>query len=655
MPLDPPVLDDRRFEDLVAEARSLIPRYLPELTNYNESEPAIALLELFAWYTDLLLYRVNQVPDLHVVKFLRLLGIEPAPATPSRVDLTFATARVDLDVVVPAGTQAAGQGADGQPVVFELTEGFTAIGRPLTAVQTFDGSAYRDVTTANATAGQLLSPYGPYPKEGAAVLLGLGGPAPCTSAPVTLMCYTAPPAGVGFAQAGAADAPPPSMAAYEFYDGTSWQPLGVERDETSGFTRTGRIVVFGPGARAARAALGQVTTPLYWLRVRMASGAYERGPQLERIVTNTVPARAAVTVRDEVLGGSNGLPGQSPNRLSKVPVVALERPVTETTPTGPVTITGLRLEVDEGTGFRVWQQVDDLGAYGPDDLVYTLDPGSGQVSFGDGVHGAIPTANPALPASNIVARSWPAGGGTRTNLGAATVTTLQTVTPGIASVTNTLAASGGTDGETVTEAMVRAPAELRSKGRAVTADDFELAALEAGAARAFALPRVHPAYPGVEVPGSVTVLVVPDAPGNAPVPTPSTLAAVAKRLDAERLITTEVHVGPPRYRQVRAVADIVVQPDADPATVRALVSDALVGWLHPLRGGPLGQGWPFGGTLYSSDLFRVVLSVPGVQRIRDNQLLVELDGERQPFCRDVAIGAAELVEPLDPDLRVAYS
>ena len=84
MPLDPPVLDDRRFEDLVAEARSLIPRYLPELTNYNESEPAIALLELFAWYTDLLLYRVNQVPDLHVVKFLRLLGIEPAPATPSR-------------------------------------------------------------------------------------------------------------------------------------------------------------------------------------------------------------------------------------------------------------------------------------------------------------------------------------------------------------------------------------------------------------------------------------------------------------------------------------------------------------------------------------------------------------------------------------------
>ena len=191
----------------------------------------------------------------------------------------------------------------------------------------------------------------------------------------------------------------------------------------------------------------------------------------------------------------------------------------------------------------------------------------------------------------------------------------------------------------------------------MTAEDFELIAQDspANVARAHALPLVNPRLPGVEMPGAVTVLVVPDAPGNAPRATPATLAAVCAHLDRHRLITTEVFASCPTYRQVRVVADVVVLPDADPAQVRQALADALVTYLHPLRGGDDAQGWPFGGTIYSSALFRVVLGVPGVARIRDNQLTVELDEERQPFCRDVEIGTGELIEPLDPDLRVTYS
>jgi predicted phage baseplate assembly protein len=312
--------------------------------------------------------------------------------------------------------------------------------------------------------------------------------------------------------------------------------------------------------------------------------------------------------------------------------------------------------VDEGGGFAVWQEVDDLGGSGPDDLHYRLDRTTGQVWFGDGRHGAIPTANPALPASNIVARRWSSGGGARTNLGVATVTTLQTAVPNIASVTNTLPAVGGADEETVDAAKLRAPAELKAKDRAVTAEDFELLSMTAPAnvARACAMTRTHPDYPGVDVPGAVTVIVVPDAPGNSPTPVPATLAAVASWLDAHRLITTEVYTTAPVYRSVRVVADVVIAPAADLAGVRRGVADALIGWLHALTGGLDGQGWPFGGTIFASDLFRVVLTAPGVLRILDNQLTVELDQERQPFCRDVEIGPGELLCPLDPDLRVSY-
>jgi predicted phage baseplate assembly protein len=237
------------------------------------------------------------------------------------------------------------------------------------------------------------------------------------------------------------------------------------------------------------------------------------------------------------------------------------------------------------------------------------------------------------------------------------VTTLQTVAPGIASVTNARPASGGADPETVAEAKRRAPSALKARGRAVTAEDFETLTLEAPAAvkRANALPLHHPGFPDVQVPGAVTVVVVPNIPGNAPQPSEATLRLVCEYLNAHRLVTTEVFAVGPTYRQVRISGDIVARGDADLAAVRNAVAARLVQWLHPLTGGDDGDGWPFGGTIFASSLYRVALEVPGVDRIKDNQLLVDLDGDRQTFCRDVPINQGELLAPLDPDLRVTYA
>src|ERR1044071_3611511 len=74
--IPPPKLDDRTFNDIVDEAISMIPRYAPEWTNHNPSDPGITLIELAAWMTDLLIYRLNQVPDKNYVAFLNLLGFK---------------------------------------------------------------------------------------------------------------------------------------------------------------------------------------------------------------------------------------------------------------------------------------------------------------------------------------------------------------------------------------------------------------------------------------------------------------------------------------------------------------------------------------------------------------------------------------------------
>ena len=93
------------------------------------------------------------------------------------------------------------------------------------------------------------------------------------------------------------------------------------------------------------------------------------------------------------------------------------------------------------------------------------------------------------------------------------------------------------------QAKSRASLELKSRGRAVTTEDFEYFALQTPGVRvrrAHALPLVHPQYPGVQVPGVVTVIVVPDADIPNPSPGQRTIQAVCECLNQHRLLTTEV-------------------------------------------------------------------------------------------------------------------
>jgi hypothetical protein len=82
-----PSLDDRTFAGLVDEARALVPALAPAWTNHNPSDPGITLVELFAWLTEMLVYRVDQVPEAHVRAFLALLnGPDWTPAGPALDD-----------------------------------------------------------------------------------------------------------------------------------------------------------------------------------------------------------------------------------------------------------------------------------------------------------------------------------------------------------------------------------------------------------------------------------------------------------------------------------------------------------------------------------------------------------------------------------------
>lgn len=696
MPLIAPNLDDRRFAEIVAEARSLIPRYAPEWTDHNDSDPGITLIQLFAWLSEMLLFRMNRVPERNYIKFLQLIGVELKPAAPAHAELTFTLASPDLSTVyVPQGTRVGArppEPAPGgeptlalapppeEPLTFETERALVALGAALRKVQVFDGVNFLDETEDNQPGGRTFAPFGARAREGSALMLGFSSNNAFPSVEINLAVRV--PADPSRLAEESCDAPEakqraPATLVWEYWDGGGWSKLKVQADETRAFTRSGHVYLRGP-KDAKKARLGAFNKladeALYWLRCRLFASQYETAPQLDAVLTNTVRALAVTTVRDEPVGSSNGRPDQRlvvvgvpvfaatptavEERLRERAARELQAPDEAAREAADAALRerelrkGFLLEVNEGQGLKPWEEVENFYNSDPEDRHYVLNRTTGEVTFGDGERGRIPVAG----INNIVARLYRHGGGARGNVGPGAITDLQTGVAGVDEVSNHYAAEGGADEESVEDAKSRAPKELKARDRAVTVQDFEFLARQTPGVRvrrAHALALTHPQFDGVEVPGAITVVVVPDAAGPRPMPSESTLQAVCAYLNERRLLTTEVFVAPPRYREIRVEASVKARAVADAAKVRDEIEKALNTYLHPLTGGADGQGWPLGGDVLFSEVFRVVTQVEGVETLGDLRLVA--DGERYGRCENVEIEADRLVYSDGHDIEVTFA
>jgi predicted phage baseplate assembly protein len=640
-----PKIDNRRYQDIVAEARTRIPRYTPEWTDLNENDPGIALVELLAWMSDLLLYRLGKVPELNYLKFLELIGIELLPAEPASAEVTFPVlpGTTEPFVIVPMNTPVSAEApGDDRPIVFETERSLIALTAALASVQVFDGYAFTDVTLANTEAEDPYPPFGPAAADGAALLLGFEYNAPFPEVRLDLAVFFAAPRTPSTAvECGPAQVPLMNTAevVWEYWSGSDWRPLSLLKDETRTFLRTGHVLLKTP-AKGKMATLSvNGSAALFWIRAVVKRTAWDRAPRILAVRTNTVAVQQAETARDEVLGGTDGEPNQV-HRLANMPVL-------------PGTLV---LEVDEGDGFVEWSRVDDLYGSGPDDRHYVLNRTTGEVRFGNGTRGAIPVANPENPAGNVVARRYRFGGGLRGNVAAGAIKTMDISVPGIAEdqVGNLLPAAGGRDEETLQAAKERAPATLKANNRAVTAEDFEELARRVGTVkRARALPLHHPQFPDVSVPGVVSVIVIPENDEPNPMPSEGTIRSVCALLNRSRLLTTEVYVIPPTYHEVSVTAELVASPTADLGIVKEAVHEALITYFHPLRGGDNGLGWPFGGDIFFSRVYQRMQDVAGVERIE--RVIITLDGESAEECKDVPIPDGALLFSTTHDVEVHYA
>ncbi|MEU8179450.1 putative baseplate assembly protein [Micromonospora sp. NPDC049047] len=124
MTLPVPHLDDRGFLDLVTEARERIRQSCPGWTDLSAHDPGMALVEAFAHLTEVMIYRLNQLPEKAYVSFLNLLGVTRHAPSAAWADVRFTRTGGDQAAIrIPAGLRvAAARGADPRPVVFVTTE-----------------------------------------------------------------------------------------------------------------------------------------------------------------------------------------------------------------------------------------------------------------------------------------------------------------------------------------------------------------------------------------------------------------------------------------------------------------------------------------------------------------------------------------------------
>jgi predicted phage baseplate assembly protein len=327
---------------------------------------------------------------------------------------------------------------------------------------------------------------------------------------------------------------------------------------------------------------------------------------------NAVEVEQMTTRTNLIIGDSNGAADQE----FPLPATSVE----------PET---LLVQVAEDDGTANWQRIEDLATLdrdasaARDARVFELDAEAGTIRFGDGVRGRIPPTG-----RRIIVRQMRSGGGAAGNLPPGSLktvvaTTLQGINLGSqVLVTQPLAFTGGADAETLVEAEKRIPSRLRHRERAVTPDDYRAVARETpgvAVGRVELLPRFKPQQRHDDIPGVVTLMVLPDRP-IAPAPNPRAdrpfLEAIHAWVDTRRPLGTEFYVIGCEYVPIAISIGISVAAGEPVETTLLAVKHELIRALWPLNGGGLdGQGWRLGRELSNRELAVEAARVRGVSEV----------------------------------------
>jgi hypothetical protein len=459
----------------------------------------------------------------------------------------------------------------------------------------------------------------------------------------------------------------PHIKFYYYSSSRMWARLDAV-DNTAGLTQRAAIKFFFPPDFDSHLRFGR---NLYWIkgedvRKKLASSQMQQqqvnGIPVRGMYLNTVSAVNSARINEELLAEESLAPSTlaSATAVNKKRVILSKLPIIQDGFEEKVLVDETKFLTEEeldilrakghikengsqtGSPSNVlvlWQKVSDIYESGPTDRHFTIDYSQGMLEFGDGAHGkALP------PGRNKILVEYATGGGNQGNARANEIKTLKSLVPFIDSVSNLESGEGGFQGETSSQALTRGPQGVRHRGQAVTPEDFEWLIREKfpTMARIKCMPTTWIEGGNASTaPGKVTIAVVPNSAEEKPFPSLRLLKDLDQYL-AELSSNVMVYfkhikVIPPAYTRVSVSADIYpVSINLAPvAESKALESLGL--FLHPLKGGPKGEGWEFGKIACISDIYALFERIEEVNHVENLSLKFEIEDTQGEVIRSFVI------------------
>jgi Baseplate J-like protein len=416
----------------------------------------------------------------------------------------------------------------------------------------------------------------------------------------------------------------------------NWQTLRLE-DDTKAFTSPSFVEFLPPATFGAKLDFN-LNQPNYWLRAYWRLEPNQKSlplsPQLAGVLLNTIIAIQSISIRDEILGSSDGSENQTFN-TTKTPILLQQRlEVRELEE--PIGADRIAIDREEGQDAIAitrnpignpqeiwvrWHEVVDFYGSSSRDRHYVLDHLTGEIRFGNGSYGKIPP----IGTGNLRMNFYHTGGGIRGNSSVGSIVQLKTTIPYVDRVTNPVAAAGGSDAEKIESLLGRAPRKIRHGDRSVTIEDYEDLAIEASptVARAKCFPLLNLAknpFDATLNPGTVSIIIVPRSSDPKPLPSLELIDRVQSYLADRSIPTVTIAVVGPLYIRFNVTAEIATVSLQGISTIEQNIRSTLDRFLHPLTGGSDKRGWTFGRIPHDSDFYALLESIPGVDHIRSLSL-----------------------------------
>lgn len=668
-----PVLDDEGFEEIWEQARSMIPRLAPEWTDFNQHDPGITFLELFAFLKESQQYHLDQIGPRNRQKYLKLLGMTRQHRTPARAGVVLSGGRGTL----PAGTRLlAGE------IPFETLRPARLDRGRLTGGLIWDGEQWSGFAAGReAAAGKVrLEIFGREPQHGAAWYLRFDGPrGEGEIRYLSVWVYQDWPVRRNPSEEGVI---PLAQLVWEERSQEGWRPLTVRFDETRGFLYSGTVALeAGPAADTAVGETEEERTHLgegSWIRVRLAGGAYDVPPVLVGVSDALVPVLQRETMAACTRLKASGGAVQEGSLLSAAGDYQLYRPGEdglwyplegvgrETGPEGArfllpggeteevLLLTWrkdfgrdrhlavgdgfpnqsyqlaqkgqiyesfqlLAAEPDRPGAWSLWERVEDFDASSPEDRHYILDEEMGTVTFGDCIHGLAPEGE-ILVAGQAVTLG-PGGNVKAGRIRAVHPEDLTLWGLGEEELTlwNPDDGAGGQERETLEEGFVRCRRLLRRTDRAVTYEDYErlvrqTPGLMISNCKAVPVTRL-PRQDGSLEENCVTVVVEPYSLHQERTLSPAYRQNILSYLEGRRMLGTKVSLLAPEYVGITVYAEILSQPHYVDAKTR--IQAAVAAFFR--------RGWEFGAPVWYSELYGIIDTLDCVQGIES--LTIDAQGK----------------------------